>query len=198
MGMSTERYRGLLAALLPPGIALNVDDQESELNQALLYMASWLKQADDRAQIIRKESDPRAPVMLLPEWEYSLGLPDECTVLSPTIAERQRTVYAKFSDIGGARIPRYLEMARALGYENATITRFKVHTCEMDCEQPINDDPWRFAWQLNLPKNIKITEATCQSSVEEPLRTWGETTIECIINREAQGIGLAIFAYNQE
>ena len=198
MGITTQQYFTLLKNLLPPGMAFNIEDDTAELGQTLIYLASWLKQADERVQTIFSESDPRAPLMLLPEWERSLGLPDECTAFTPTILQRQQAVYAKFSDEGGARIPKYLALAQALGYQNTTITRFKVHTCEMDCETPIFDENWRFAWQINLPKAITVIEATCQSTVEEPLRSWGDTTIECVINREAQAIGQVLFAYIQE
>ncbi|WP_114152985.1 YmfQ family protein [Chromobacterium haemolyticum] len=194
MAISAGRYAQHLAALLPPGLALQAEG-DSELAQLLGTQAEVLAAIDSRAQLLLQESDPRRSVLLLTEWETSLGLPDACTLGEQTLLARQQAVLAKLTDIGGARVPRYLRMAESLGYPGATITRHRYHHCEMSCEAPLNDSGWRHSWTLNLPSGAKITEATTESGVEESLRTWGDSMIECVIHREAPACSTALVAY---
>lgn len=192
--MTAAHYQQQLAALLPPGLALIAEDG-SELAALLATLAARLADADARAQLLRQESDPRRAVALLPEWEASLGLPDACSVGEQTLLSRQQAVVAKLTDAGGARVPRFLQLAARLGYPGATITRFRYHHCEMSCETPLQDIGWRHTWALNLPAGARVVEATTESGAEEPLRTWGDTMIECVIRREAPAVSTVLIAY---
>ncbi|WP_114152653.1 YmfQ family protein [Chromobacterium haemolyticum] len=194
MAMTAAHYQQQLAALLPPGLALKAEEG-SELATLLASLAARLADADARAQLLLQESDPRRAVALLPEWEASLGLPDACTVGEQTLLARQQAVVAKLTDTGGARVPRFLQLAERLGYPGATITRFRYHHCEMSCEEPLQDIGWRHTWALNLPAGTRVVEATTESGTEEPLRTWGDTMIECVIRREAPAVSTVLIAY---
>lgn len=192
--MTTAHYQQQLAALLPPGLALMAEDG-SELATLLAALAAKLADADARAQLLLQESDPRRAVALLPEWEASLGLPDACTVGEQTLLARQQAVVAKLTDAGGARAPRFLQLAARLGYPGATITRYRYHHCEMSCEEPLQDIGWRHTWALILPAGTRVVEATTESGAEEPLRTWGDTMIECVIRRESPAVSTVLIAY---
>lgn len=195
MAVSPDRYRQHLQALLPPGIALQTEP-DSELDTLLGRIAGYLAEVDANAQIVLAETtDPRRTLKLLPEWEASLGLPDSCTVGEQTLLARQQAIIAKLTDTGGARIPRYLQITNALGYPNATITRFRDHTCELTCEEPVCEREWRFVWQLNLPGGTRQVDSTCESGCEEPIRTWGDTLLDCVIHREAPATGTVLISY---
>ncbi|OWY40078.1 hypothetical protein CEK28_04905 [Xenophilus sp. AP218F] len=189
----TDRYQRQLAALLPPGLAMQTG--EGELADLTQRYAAVFAAIDARAQQLLQESDPRRAVALLPEWEASLGLPDACTVGEQTLLARQQAVVAKLTDAGGARVPRFLGLAAALGYPGATITRHRYHTCEMSCEEPLNDIGWRHTWTLNLPSGARVIDATTESTVDEPLRTWGDTMIDCVMHREAPAVSTVLIAY---
>lgn len=194
MAISAGRYAQHLAALLPPGLALQAE-ADGEMAQLLGTQAAVLAAIDSRAQLLLQESDPRRSVLLLTEWEASLGLPDACTVGEQTLLARQQAVLAKLTDAGGARVPRYLQLAASLGYPGATITRHRYHNCEMTCEAPLNDMGWRHTWTMNLPNSAQVVEATTESTVEEPLRTWGDTMIDCVMHREAPAVSTVLIAY---
>ncbi|EEG08219.1 YmfQ family protein [Pseudogulbenkiania ferrooxidans] len=192
--MNQDRYADQLAKLLPPGQALQAEPG-SDMAIVLGSIATFLAEVDTRASILLAESDPRQAVYLLDEWEASLGLPDSCTVGEQTIIDRQKSVVAKLTDRGGARVTRYIKLAEALGYPGATVTRYRSHTCEQTCEDPIQDEDWRFAWTLTLPSGTRVVDSTCESSCEDPLRTWGDSVLECVIQREAPAISTALIAY---
>lgn len=194
--MDVNSYYRQLAALLPPGLPFDVDAQP-ELSELVTKMAAELAAVHWLEESIVAETDPRDAFFLLPEWEASFGLPDECSAGSQILQERRAAVYAKISDLGGARRIRYLKLLADLGINNANIERFDLHTCEHTCEYEVRDDvQWRHTWRVHLPDAIKIQESTCESSCEEALRTWGNTMAECVISRENAAISNVLFAYH--
>lgn len=192
----TEQYAMQLAALMPPGLALSTEDPSSDLYEILRRMAARLDDVDEFFWQILRESDPRHAVSLLDEWEQALALPDSCTIGTPTLDERQRAAYAKYTDRGGARIPRYIGIANALGYNNVQTQRYAMHTCESDCETPLYEQVDRFRWSLVLNEGTRVVDSNCEDDCETPLQIWGDAQIECVINRENPAIAEVNFIYN--
>lgn len=187
-------YLNALGKLLPPGIAL--DPQADEPAELLQKTARELEAVDDLDTTLWQEIDPRLATLLLVEYEHSLNLPDRCTVGIQSVAERRQAVYNKLVDTGGARRTRYLAILERLGQSEAQIERFTLHTCESDCEFAVFDHTdWLFTWSVSLKADKQYIEATCQSHCEEPLATWGNTHIECVLNREKQAHTQLIFKY---
>lgn len=55
---------------------------------------------------------PGLSTWLLPDWERNLGLPDECSPLAPTIAQRQVIAHAKYTvKYSGQSIQFYMDLA---------------------------------------------------------------------------------------
>lgn len=176
-------YLTLLGQLLPPGIALSPEQEETA---DLLYKtARELKQIGELDDVLFKELDPRNSIFLLDETEASLGLPDRCSTGNQTLNERQQAAYYKLTDIGGIRRTRYLNLLKKLGQPDATIERFTLNHCENDCETGVFEDTeWLFTWAVTLKESSQITEFTCQSHCDEALSAWGNTQIECVLNKE--------------
>lgn len=195
--MAVREYDEMLRQLLPLGIAIDADYQ-CDAADLVYKTAVELHAAAELDLKLFNELDPRLSTLLLSEWEASLGLPDKCSVGAQTLEERQKNVYAKIVSNGGARRTRYLAILNALGYENATIERSRLWTCEMPCDQPVFDDPqWRFIWRVDLGQDSNITEWTCADPCDQHLRTWGDTFAECIILRENSIMSKVLFAYGE-
>lgn len=194
MAVSAEHYARQLAALLPPGVAMAAEP-DSEMAALLLKLGDWLARAGERAALLQAEASPHHTLQLLPEWEASLGLPDSCSVGTPTLAERRAALNARLTDAGGARTPRFLQIATALGYPGATVARFKIHTCEQSCEEPLRSEAWRFSWVLAVPSSVTVTESTCESAADDPLRVWGNTQLNCIMARECPQPSTVLITY---
>lgn len=186
-----------LQQLMPPGIALN--PQSTEVADLLQKTADEFDAYSLLEAALFAEVDPRVAVLLLLEYETSLGLPDRCSTGVQSISERQMAVYNKMLDTGGARRTRYLAMLARLGQEDAAIERFGLYTCESTCETPVfSDTEWLFTWAVTLKDNVVVTAATCQSHCEEPLNIWGNTMIECVLDREKPAYSILIFRYLSE
>lgn len=191
--MDVNAYREALWALLPPGPAWSRDSPA--LAAWVNVAAKRLAAVDAAVQTLLAEANPYRTLALLPEWEASLGLPDSCSVGAPTLAERRAAIVARLTDAGGARIPRFVQIAKAMGYPDATTRRFVAHTCELSCEAPIYSEDWRFAWLLAVPQQVRVIDGTCESGVEDPLRVWGSTELECIITRECPQPSTVLISY---
>jgi uncharacterized protein YmfQ (DUF2313 family) len=130
----------------------------------------------------------------LADWERVLGLPDVCAGgYGQTQAERIAAAVSKVRQRGGQSRAYFISVAKALGYD-ITIEEYAVYTCESACDQPICDEPWRFAWTVRAPETT-IREFTCSSGCADPLASWGNELLECVINRLKPAHTHALFAY---
>ena len=177
-------YLTLLAQLLPPGMALSPEQNDTEV--LLAKTAAELQAVGMLDEMLLREIDPRNSILLLDEVEYSLGLPDRCSVGSQSVSERQMAAYNKLTDHGGIRRTRYFDILRRYSTTQAYIERFNLHTCIHTCEDAVFDHAdWLFTWAVTLHESTKSTQSTCQSHCEEPLESWGNTQIECVLHKEA-------------
>ncbi len=114
-GRSTSEYLQLLQSLLPRGRAWT-RDLGSVLSQFLFAVAQELARLELSILSIVDQADPRYASDLLPNHEYDLGLPDECSKAVDTISERRRQAHTKLIALGGAHKQYFVDLAAALGY----------------------------------------------------------------------------------
>ncbi len=75
------------------------------------------------ADLLITESDPRSPLELLPDWERAFGLPDPCSIETPTIADRRAALINRMTIVGRQDRNFFISLAAAIGY---TITIRRV------------------------------------------------------------------------
>jgi uncharacterized protein YmfQ (DUF2313 family) len=185
-------YLWQLQALLPPGGAWP-RDPEAALTQTLTPIANELARIDASAVDLLIEADPRQTTQLLSEWETECGLPDCCAGPAVGLTARRAAVVTRLTARGGQSIAYFIAVAATLGF-TVTITEFNPYTCEMDCEEPVCDEGWRFTWRVNAASS-PIGEATCESDTETPLRWWGNATLQCAIKSRAPAHTNVLFGY---
>lgn len=191
--MSKDAYLAQLQQLLPPGEAWP-RDADATLTQLLAAVAERLDSVHERALDLADELDPRTTLEMLKDWERVAGLPDACMAdVADTINERQAILHAKITGRGGQSRQYFIDLAERLGYA-ITITEYRPFTCEMDCEDPVADEDWWFAWQVNAPETT-IRDLTCEDTCEDPLRDWGNEILECAIAEDKPAHTYVIFAY---
>ena len=110
---SAADYLAALLALLPRGRALS-KTVGSVINRLMAGLSSSFARLDALGASLLRER-PDTTDYLLPEWEATLGLPDECQD-NPTVAERKAAVLARFTGVGGETAGFYEAYAAALGY----------------------------------------------------------------------------------
>jgi len=187
---SPADYGTTLRALLPTGDAWpRLPDLLRD--QLLDAMAESFARVHNRALDLVEEADPRTAVLLLPEWEAALGLPDDCTGQAETIAERQRRAHARLISVGGHTFEYFTGVAAALGYA-ITIKEHRPFICRSRCTDALDPTglevdgkpmPWCFVVDIHAPPET-FHRFRCRSTCTEPLRTWGNRLLECVMRRE--------------
>jgi uncharacterized protein YmfQ (DUF2313 family) len=84
-----------LQGLMPRG-RLWPRDADAVQTQVLAQLAPSYARSTARANYLLVDAFPATTYELLPEWESTLGLPDPCAGVAPTIPLRQAQALARF------------------------------------------------------------------------------------------------------
>lgn len=193
MGITATDYTNVLTNLLPPGPAWDVIPG----SVLALFLDAWsqeLSRIQSRSVTLIDESDPRTTNELLTDYERIFGLPTDCMVgISQTLQQRHNALVAQMTSIGGQSKAYFINLAVSAGF-TITITEFTFSTVSMTVADLITDGQWAYAWQVNSAL-YAVSAFTVLSSVSDPLAVWGNTALECLINRFKPAHTSAIFAY---
>lgn len=192
MALTTDDYLQQLQALLPQGPAWS-READSVLTKLLTAFAEEFSRVDSRIDGLINEADPRTSNELLVDWERVAGLPDLCTGIPETIALRRDLLVSKLTNVGGQSKQFYIDLAAKLGYV-ITITEFKRWRVTSRVNEVLNDSNWSYAWRVNAVQDT-VRKFTVTGRVNEPLATWGNTALECVITRLKPAHTLVQFAY---
>ncbi|HDV1574524.1 TPA: baseplate J/gp47 family protein [Escherichia coli] len=170
----------------------------SRISEAISGAAPSLTRVHQRADALMRELDPRTTTELINRWERLCGLPDECIPAgTQTLRQRQQRLDAKVNLAGGINENFYLAQLAALGRPDATITRYdkSTFTCSSACTDAVNAPEWRYYWQVNMPAATNTTWMTCGDPCDSALRIWGDTVVECVLNKLCPSHTYVIFKY---
>lgn len=159
-----------LQNLLPRGRAWpqDADALQSKVIAGLAPTYARLAARDNQLIV---EGFPGTTTELLPEWEESLGLPDPCAGLAPTIDERRDQVVARFANTGGQSAPFFIAYALTLGYV-ITITLNSPYRFGMPFGLPMYGEKWIFAWTVNAPMAASLNNVLeCEFERLKPAHT---------------------------
>ncbi len=142
----------MLQALLPPGRLWDALRESGGLFDDLLAaLADEFQRVDQRVDDLLDETDPRATVEMLPDWESWAGLPDFCTGGLDTLQERHEALVQKLTSVGGQSRAYFVGLATMLGY-TATISEYRPFVCAGSrCGDVLNGGAEvRFYWRVNV------------------------------------------------
>jgi uncharacterized protein YmfQ (DUF2313 family) len=177
MAVTPQAFAGELGALLPRGRLWRGLLRGPLFSSLLLALGDGLARFRAFAEKLPQESDPRFTTQLLPEWEQSTGLPDDCIPGGGSTEQRRNAVVARLRATGGASPAYFVELAATYGY-----------TATVDNLGPNH-------WRITVAEAYSITNATCRSTCIDELRTWGNDQLECLINRLKHSHTQVDFAY---
>ena len=180
MAIDADGYLRQLQTLLPRGAVWPLKD-DAVLAALLLGFADELARVDSRGDVLIDEGDPRATFELLPDWERNAGLPDPCVGAGQGTQQRRNALTARLKTLGGQSPAYYIAVAAALGYP-ITITEFRPHTCDDDCEYPLYSDDWAYAWQVNAP-TASAGDFSVEDSVDDDLGYANNAPLMCVMSR---------------
>jgi len=209
---SGSDYATALSALLPTGIAWP-RDAASLLMHTVSGLANVWGFVDGRAgDLLERESDPRATLEMLDDWERAYGLPDLCVNEPQGITARRAALLRRITTIGAQSRQYFIGLAKDIGYDiNITeYSPFQIGVSHVGYTKGYNKDaPSRYRWYLGPPEMRffwtidvgKLAEfyfhcAAGQCGIDPLLRNGKATDLECIINRSKPAHTIALFDYS--
>jgi len=180
---SNQDYAFALGKLLPRGKAWEQGNSEV-MTRVLLGLAKSFAASDSAALSLLRNAFPATAGSLLTDWEQALGLPDDCSIGEMTTIERRRlAVVTKLTGRDSLSVDALAATLARCGY-HITVTEFRRARCGLSvCGEALNGEDWPLTLQVNVPETT-IMRAKCgQAHCGDPLRTWGNKTLECILKR---------------
>lgn len=186
-------HADLLKLLLP---AVAYDKTGAALSAEILAEGAQLDGFQAVVEALLVETDPRTTNLLLSDWERVYGLPDACGSTGDTIEERRAYLVAKVAETGGLSKRYFDNLAIVIGYVDTTISAFVPTSCESSCETALFDEPWRFAWQVNLPHEGDNYSAFCADSIcTDAVDLYMMGVLECVFMRLKPAHTYVLFTY---
>jgi uncharacterized protein YmfQ (DUF2313 family) len=187
-------YQTAMQRLLPRGAAWRTDPNAT-LSATLLALAPTYTRGTAAAAQVLIDADPATTRNLLSEWEASLGLPDPCTVVNPSLEQRQAAVRAKFGARGSMSIPFFIALAAELGF-TITITEFAPFVVGDPVGLPLYGPAWAFAWEVGAPMVATFHFSVGQSVAGDPLTSYDAPELICRISQNAPAETTVYFVFS--
>jgi uncharacterized protein YmfQ (DUF2313 family) len=114
----------------------------------------------------------------------------------PRFSKRQAALVAEIASQGGQSIAYYVAVAAAaLGYA-ITITEFHpFRVSRSRVGDALLRTPWLHTWRVNAPSITMQYFRVGKSPVGEPLRSWGNSELECRLGQLAPAHTVLQFSY---
>jgi uncharacterized protein YmfQ (DUF2313 family) len=190
--MNRTDWFHLLQSLLPRG-DLWPRTRNANLTLLLQALAEEFARLDARAVDMLREADPRTTSELLEDFERVTGLPDPCVPDVQSIDARRLRLVQKLTGRGGQSRQFFIDLAAALGFE-ITISEFRQFRANSTCVDACNGPDWLFVWRVNAPA-VRIDHMAATSACNEPLRSWGNELLECVLTRLKPAHTYLLFGY---
>lgn len=188
-----DDYLAAFQDLLPTG-PIWPREPDAVQTQCLRALVPAFTRLATRAGNLLCDAFPVDPVELLAEWEETLGLPDPCVGVLPTLALRQQQVATRFTAAGGQSKSYLIAFARRLGYD-ITITEFTPWRFGQPFGLPMLGAIWCFVWQVNAP-GFTIWEFSFGSDTfGDPFAAWLNDLLICELKRVAPAQTVPIFSF---
>lgn len=202
MAMTTENYRLQLVSLLPRGtIWEQAFSDESVMGQLMTAMADSLSRADDKAEQLIEEADPRQTTLLFRQWLSVWGVPSDCIrafVESLTDEKLRQILVKKIQGVGLSSRAFLIGLAAEMGAE-ASIEEKRAFKCRSRVDQRLYSKEWRTHWFFVVlhDDSGKPVNFSCRSRVNERLATWGNSALECLIKEFCPAHTKVRFIYSE-
>ena len=194
-GFTLDDWLTQFQALLPEG-EVWPRERDARQTQALRPLMGTYQRLTYRDGFLLADAFPTLTNELLPEWELTLGLPDPCTPLNPTVAQRRAAVAAKVAAQGGQSVPYFISVAAALGF-TVTVDEFAPFRAGISTAgSPAYGPDWAHTWLINVPSTDTFRYFRADNSAAgDALESWGNAEMQCRLSKIAPAHTILIFGY---
>lgn len=191
--VTSEDYAAAMRQLLPPGPAWQYEEAAT-IAAIMLALADSYVALHDRSCDLLTEIIPDTAVEMLPDWERAAGLPDDCTGENNTLEARRAALVSRLRAIGGQSPQYYIDLAATLGYTIQIFT-YSPFTAGSSAGDALTNDQWCFAWRVQADSVINLRFRAGIGRAGEPLRVFGNTILECVLNKWKPAHTFIVFDY---
>ncbi|WP_323060658.1 YmfQ family protein [Aeromonas hydrophila] len=188
MAHAVEQWGDALLQQMPRGRAWP-RDPDANLPKYVMGFAKRLAELELSADQLLLEMRPETTVVLLPEWEECLGLP-ECGIVNQPFEMRRAAVVEKYHRKGGLQTWMIEQIAAALGFTVKVSEQWPHHVLR-SVTYPIYPASTRFVLRVDV-YDLPEERFTVLDNVLIPLRGNAPLVLECVLNR----LKLAGFYYD--
>lgn len=205
-------YAQAFADLLPTGEAWSRDPETVLMRLVRGQAEVWGAVVDPMAaELLEVETDPRATIKLLPDWERAYGLPDPCVQETQTREERLLALIERIRAEGGQSRAFFYGVAGRLGYaiEIREFSPFMVGVSEVGDTRPtgsagepyrreIGPPEMRFYWRVRI-LNSRVSwfrAGSGQAGVDPHVRISLASDLECLLLRFKPAHTEIVFDYS--
>lgn len=160
-------------------------------------MPTWAR-LHERLTGLINEIFPCSTTDLLPEWEATLGLPDECTGPLSTIVARRNAVCAKFSARGGQSAEYFMRLAARYDIAIRVQPYSAFYADNSRADDPCGEEEWNYVWGVWTPPVAVYPFQVDQNTAEDPLQWWSDTTLPCLIAKYKPAHTMALIHYTMD
>ena len=187
-------YAEQLDALLPTGRAWDTAPG-TVLGELLDAHAEELARFDFDATALLFDMLPSRTTNLIGEWETAVGLPDACSALASTLAQRRAAVRTQLVNRANLN-PTSFEAIGALFGVATAVEQLDQARADAATMLDTNGGRWRFVWFIEVPRSADDQEFTTLSDVNTPLLfTQRNTELECRLQALAPSHSLLVVEY---
>lgn len=188
-------HRRLLAALLPP---VSYTPTAPHLAASLHAEGQALDGAQAAGAVALGALSPFRYPQWREDWERVYGLPDACARPERLLQEEIQLLALAFTERGGIS-REWLKHYAALGGYTVDMTEYRPFRA--DCSRagdPLTNDAWVHAFRVHAPGEPVREFRAGQSRSGDALRVWGDSILECIINKYKPAHSAALFTYRAD
>lgn len=186
-----------LISKLPTGFALGL--RGGVLDALLSAFGTSISAAEQHAEDMMAEIDPRKAVNFLPDFERVLG-PDPCgrDLDLRSIEDRQKLTHQRWTATGGQSIPYMVSVAAKLGV-NITIEEFWPSRAGiLRAGTTLRPEGCQFVWRVNIPGLVSVIKFRAGASVAgNLLGDFKISSIECELRRIKPAHTAIVFSYSE-
>lgn len=182
--------------MLPPGPAWQYEEAEV-LAGLLLALAETYNRLHDRSCVLLREIIPDTTAEMLPDWERVTGLPDDCAPITGTAEQRRQALVTHLRLLGGQSPQYYIDLAASLGFA-IEIYEYQPFRAGLSVAgDALTNDEWQFTWRVKALTQSTYAFRSGLGRAGEPLRDWGNTQLECVLNKWKPAHTYIVFDYGE-
>ncbi|WP_433693201.1 YmfQ family protein [Paraburkholderia phenoliruptrix] len=189
-------FANAIHGLMPRGLVWPKDAAAVQAQLIAGLAPTWERHTQSNNNLLA-DAFPETAYELLPEWESTLGLPDPCAGVAPTIQQRRNQVVARLTNSGGQSIQYFVDFAAQLGYA-ITVEQFsQARAGILKAGDPCCGHDWNFAWKVIGPPSTVVRAVAGGMAAGDPLTAFGNAVLECEIRALMPAHTIVLFAYGK-